>query len=165
MMIIVMGLPGSGKSYFASRLADKLGARYIASDALRKEMRAMGKYSAADKNRIYDRMAEVAKSSLSEGGTLVLDATFFKKDILDKFVSLAREKNVPYRIFWIVAEEEVIKERVSKEREDSEADYQVYLKLAAEFEEPQPPFLTLVSTQNNIIDMLDQADGFIKGSG
>src|SRR5690554_6007565 len=134
MMIIVMGLPGSGKSYFASRLSDKVGATYIGSDALRKEMKAMGKYSAADKNRVYDRMVALAKNGLNEGKTIVLDATFFKKYLLDRFVSLAREHYAPYRIFWIVAAEEVIKERVSKKRGDSEADYEVYLKLAEEFE-------------------------------
>lgn len=165
MMIIVMGLPGSGKSYFAKKLSDKIGAGYIGSDAVRKEMKAMGKYGVEDKNRVYDQMALLTKSSLSKGETVVLDATFFKKHLLEKFVSLVREKGTPYRVFWIVAEGEVIKKRISKERRDSEADYGVYLKLAEEFEEPEPPFLKVVSTQNNIMDMLKQADDYIKRPG
>lgn len=163
MMIIVMGLPGSGKSYFAKRLSDRIGATYIGSDAVRKEMKAMGKYGVEDKNRVYDRMVLLTKNGLSERETIVLDATFFKKRLLKRFISLAQEKGVPHRVFWIVAGEEVIKERVSKTRKDSEADYEVYLKLAGEFEKPQPPFLKLRSTQNNIAEMLDQADGFIQG--
>lgn len=165
MMIIVMGLPGSGKSYFAKKLSDKIGASYIGSDAVRKEMKAMGKYGVEDKNRVYDQMTLLTKSSLSKGETVVLDATFFKKHLLEKFVSLVREKGTPYRVFWIVAEGEVIKKRISKERRDSEADYGVYLKLAEEFEEPEPPFLKVVSTQNNIMDMLKQADDYIKRPG
>src|SRR5690606_19203757 len=112
-----------------------------------------------------DRMALLARNGLSEQKTIVLDATFFKKHFLEKFVAIAREKGTPHRVFWVVAEEEIIKERVSKGRKDSEADYQVYLKLAGEFDKPQPPFLKLVSTQENIMDMLQQADNFIEGTG
>jgi len=35
MIIIVFGLPGSGKSYFASKLAERINARYINSDVIR----------------------------------------------------------------------------------------------------------------------------------
>lgn len=37
MRILVMGLPGSGKTTFATRLAEKLGADHLNADVVRKE--------------------------------------------------------------------------------------------------------------------------------
>jgi len=50
MIIIVCGLPGSGKSFFAHRLAAKLDALHISSDKTRKEMKTLGHYTFTDKN-------------------------------------------------------------------------------------------------------------------
>ena len=38
MIVIVFGLPGSGKSYFASHLASMINADYINSDKVRRTM-------------------------------------------------------------------------------------------------------------------------------
>ena len=44
MLIAVMGLPGSGKSYFAHKLAGKLKAIYIGSDQVREKLDLLGEY-------------------------------------------------------------------------------------------------------------------------
>jgi predicted kinase len=45
MTVIVFGLPGSGKSYFATRLAELLNASYISSDQLRMQLYAKRTYT------------------------------------------------------------------------------------------------------------------------
>ena len=64
MMIIVSGLPGSGKSYFASRLARKFEATYINSDLMRKKIEAQGRYAFDDKLNVYEEMASRAGKNL-----------------------------------------------------------------------------------------------------
>jgi predicted kinase len=56
MIIIVMGLPGSGKSYFAQRLAITINADYISSDRVRKTMMSSRTYSTKEKLLVYDEM-------------------------------------------------------------------------------------------------------------
>ena len=156
-----MGLPGSGKSYFAKHLSSRLKCVHISSDDTRQKMAAMGKYSMKDKMAVYGQMASAAKTVLEQEGKVILDATFFKKTIRDPFVSLAMENNLPYVLIWIEAPMEVTKERLSKKREDSEADFEVYRKLAKEFEKPEPPYLKLVSRQDNIQQMVRKAENYL----
>jgi predicted kinase len=162
MMVIVTGLPGSGKSYFARRLSKRLNLEYIGSDETRKDMEAMGKYGKEDKQQVYDRMEFLAEKSLRERRDLILDATFIKKNLRQQFIALALKRNSAYCMIWIEAAEELIKKRVSVKRDDSEADFQVYLKLSKEFESPKPPYLKLQSEQDNIDDLLIQAEKYIK---
>ena len=56
MVVIVFGLPGSGKSYFASRLAKKLEADYISSDQVRKKLFTRPDYSEEGKKQVYKKL-------------------------------------------------------------------------------------------------------------
>ena len=76
MVVIVFGLPGSGKSYFASRLAKRIDADYINSDRLRKEMFKMRTYSQQEKESVYQTMLQKMKQDVAQNKNVVLDATF-----------------------------------------------------------------------------------------
>lgn len=56
MVVIVIGLPGSGKSFFASQLAQLINADYINSDQVRKTMMPPGHYSQQEKHSVYSQM-------------------------------------------------------------------------------------------------------------
>lgn len=159
---MVMGLPGSGKSYFARHLARHLGFQYIGSDQTRKEMAAMGQYEPHAKERVYRQMNFLAETALRQDKGVLLDATFYKEGIRKPFVSLAQQHQVPYGIICIEAGEDLIRERLSKKREDSEADFGVYLKLRKEFEPPPGPHLKLKSGSHNISEMLQEAEKYIQ---
>lgn len=161
MLVMVMGLPGSGKTFFAKRLAERLGFSYIGSDQVRKEMHAMGKYSNQEKQKVYKKMLVLAKTLLQEGKSVIVDTTFYQEAIRLQFEQLAQHLFVPLLKFWIVAPVEVIKERLSAPREDSEADFGVYQKLASTFEAPSMPYIKLISSQNNIDDMLVEAERYL----
>lgn len=162
MIVLIMGLPGSGKSYFARHLSRNLNFQYIGSDQTRKEMAVMGQYGIKDKERVYELMKTHADKAIRQGKDVVLDATFYKKSIRDPFASLAEQQQVPWGLIWVHAGEELIQERLSKEREDSEADYGVYLTLKAVFEPPLGPHLKLISGSNNITDMVQEAEKYIR---
>ena len=57
-IIIVCGLPGSGKSFFAAKLARMLNSGYVNSDAVRKQLVAEKTYSDKEKLAVYDAMLE-----------------------------------------------------------------------------------------------------------
>lgn len=161
MIIIVAGLPGSGKSYFAERLASKIGALYIGSDKVRKSMDAMGQYSFEDKLQVYKEMVKILEENLNKYTNVVVDATFYLSAMRDLFLQAAENRGVPICFMLIESSEQLMKERVSRPREDSEADFAVYKKVKAQYEELTIPHLKLESTNENIDSMLETAMTYI----
>lgn len=161
MIVIVFGLPGSGKSYFASRLAKTINAEYVNSDRLRKEMFKERVYSEHEKKMVYNQMLEQMKDAVQKNNNLVLDATFHRRDARQMFLDEMEGKGGIVFI-EIKADENIIKERVKKERPYSEADFEVY-KLISQHNEPlDEPHLVLKSTNDNIDKMLDRATKYLK---
>jgi predicted kinase len=161
MIIVVMGLPGSGKSYFAEKLAQQLEAVYINSDKTRTALGARGKYTFEDKLNVYKSMAEKASQSLADGKRVVVDATFYQRRMIDLFRDLARQYLSPVCFIKVEADERLIKYRLSRSRADSEADYDVYLKIKEQFEPLTIPYLSLQSEDDNINHMLELALDYI----
>ncbi len=161
MIVIVVGLPGSGKSYFASRLAELIHADYINSDRLRKSMFSDRSYSEKEKLSVYNEMLDLMRRAIREKKNLVLDATFYKNDIRKRFIDEAEEgENIVF--IEITAEEAVIKERLKRKRVDSEADFEVYQIIKQQWEPLHVHRLILPSTENNMADMLRKATDYLK---
>ncbi|OQP63932.1 hypothetical protein A3860_23120 [Niastella vici] len=161
MVIIVMGLPGSGKSYFASRLAKAIEVEYINSDRVRKKMITQRTYSSKEKQLVYNKMLELMKLAVIQKKDIVLDGTFYKHSIRKKFIDEARNATC---IFFIEvrASESLIRERLKQNRADSEADYTVYKIIQAQWEPLQEKHLILQSTNDNINDMLQTAIDYLR---
>lgn len=165
MIIIVSGLPGSGKSYFAEHLAARLGSIYINSDQVRQTLHATGKYSLDDKLVVYKEMLSETRRSLEKNRDVVVDATFYHHTMREMFLRFAYGYNVPVRVIEIVAEESLIRQRLEKPRKFSEADYSAYEKVRDDFEEITMPHLILQSTNDNVDAMLETAINYLKREG
>ncbi|WP_245663292.1 AAA family ATPase [Nocardia inohanensis] len=100
-LTLVGGLPGTGKSTVATRLADRTGATVISSDAVRAELRASGEitgpagnygagaYTAAARALVYERMLRRARPLLEHGHSVVLDASWLDPDERRRATALA----------------------------------------------------------------------------
>lgn len=161
MIVVVFGLPGSGKSYFAYQLADKLKADYIGSDRLRRDLFAETIYSESEKLLVYSKMLMEMRAHIRQNRDLVCDATFYKNDIRKQFIDEAGEENEIIFI-EIQAAEPVIRRRLAKKRADSDADFDVYQKIKEEWEPLQEEHLVLESTDNNINYMLNKAAAYLR---
>ena len=153
-IVAVCGLPGSGKSYFAMRLADKMGATYLSSDEIRKQMFVVRTYSDGEKLSVYQKMTDMAAKVVARKNDVVLDATFYRQNIR---ALVAKALEPPLRWIEVLADESVIQDRLSKPRMHSEADFKVYLKVKEKWEPLTGEFLRLQSTNDNIDEMLAQA--------
>lgn len=159
MVILVLGLPGSGKSYFASRLAQKINAEYLNSDRIRKELFPVRTYSESEKDAVYKALLKKMQEAIDRRKDVVVDATFYRNEIRDKFIS-----NIKGQIHFIEvwADEEIIKERLKKTRPYSEADFKVYEIIKQQWEPLQQPHLKLKSSNDNINDRLQKALNYLK---
>lgn len=161
MMIIISGLPGCGKSYLASRLAQKLGATYINSDLMRKEIDAQGRYAFEDKLNVYEEMASRAGEAVREGRRVIIDATFYRNEMRQLFFTLAKLLHTKVALIEIVADEQIVAARLSRPRAEGEADIAVYRMLKGQYEELDREHLTIESKADNIGDMLAKAAKYI----
>jgi len=161
MIIVVFGLPGSGKSYFAERLAKELNADYVNSDRVRKEMFPVRTYSDQEKAAVYNVMLERMNEVLKQNGSVVLDATFHG---IEARKMVAREVKGKDRICFIeiTADENLIRYRLNKERPYSEANFDVYKLTRRQWEPLNEPHLLLESTDENIDSMLQEATEYLK---
>jgi len=161
LLILVAGLPGSGKSYFSKHLARELNARHLSSDRMRAAMKLMGKYDEESKQKVYDRLEEQAREALKKGENVLIDATFHKKKRREQFATLARQSGARLKVICIDADASLIRERLKKKRKESEADFSVYRKLKKEFEQIEPGHLCLHSGKDNLAEMLRQAQDYL----
>lgn len=161
MIVIVMGLPGSGKSYFAILLAQKLNAKYLSSDGVRNALNMRGQYSLSEKLHVYEWLADLTEGALDEKESVVVDATFYLKSTRILFLDIAERRKINIKFIFIESSKSLIKQRLAKRRGESEANYLVYKKIRGEFEEMTIPCLHLNSSSENSDLMLESALKYI----
>jgi len=141
LLMITCGLSGSGKTTVTQALLEHLGAIRLRSDVVRKalfglapEARsgsgvASGLYTRDAGERTYARLAELARTILSAGYPVILDATFLKRAQRDDMRQVAADLGVPFRILHVHAPDEVLRARVARRereaRDPSEANLAV----------------------------------------
>lgn len=157
MVVIVFGLPGSGKTFFAEALAKEFGAKHYNTDLIRKETVKSPSYLQEEKMDVYKSLL----SKIRKGTSLVLDGTFYKNTLRESFAEVAKQNKMKVFFIEIKAGEDVIRTRVKEKRPDSDADYNVYLKIRNEFEEMKEDHLVLWSDKQTIEEMKANAVNYI----
>ena len=154
MIVIVFGLPGSGKSYFASRLANQLAAGYVNSDQERIKLVKNRQYTEEERMLVYNVLFDKAKEAVSKGMNLVIDGTFFRQSLRQKYLDKMPES---VHFIEVVTKKHIAKKRLSKIRPFSEADFVVYKMFKKDWEPMEQNHLVLQSTDDNIGEMINLA--------
>jgi predicted kinase len=157
MLLAIAGLPGTGKSTFAKALAQALKADHWNTDIIRDALNLRGQYDVPTKEKIYAEMLLRTAATLEQEKTAVVDATFYKASLRKKYEDLAKRLQLPICWIEIKAAEDVIRGRVQQKRQYSEADFEVYLKIKAQFEPIEQAHLVVWSDQMKIEEMVQLA--------
>ena len=161
LLIIVMGLPGSGKTYFAKAFSKRIGGVHINSDMIRKNRHQHPGYSKRDKAAIYQVMFNQVSQALKRGKIVVVDATFSLQKYRGPYFDFVQKNQIPVRPIVVEADEYTIAQRVQKKRPDSDADFAVYKKIKSQFEPLIREHLVLSSDKLSLERMIEQSLEFI----
>lgn len=141
-IVVMVGLPGSGKSTVAMRIAcDSRGVR-IRSDVERKRLHAQNPtqdlYGKELSRRTYETVLAQARAVVEAGQTAILDATHIQRAQRRSAFELAKELGVSIRIAHCDAPMEELRARVRARRAQgidvSDADERILEMMAGQFE-------------------------------
>jgi len=131
--IVVSGLPGAGKSYFSSRLTERLPFIILESDALRKALFPSPSYSPQESSRLFGAVRLLIESLLKKGNSLILDATNLSERHREYLYSIADRLGVKLVLVRVEAPPWVVYERLKARRENlggkSDADWAIYQRM------------------------------------
>lgn len=124
LLVVFLGFPGSGKTYFSKNLAKELQAVTFNTDALRLSMfgslEAIGEIRLKERSRLYDdvfgAMNYATRQTLSAGYTVIYDAQMTKREDRTRIETLAQTSNAIPLLVWVKTSRETALKR-GQERE------------------------------------------------
>jgi aminoglycoside phosphotransferase family enzyme/predicted kinase len=150
-LVLVGGLPGTGKSTLSGLLGEAAGFRVVSSDPTRKALAGLapdasaaaaygqGLYTAEWNERTYAALREEAGTALRRGERILVDASFRRDGRRRDFMELARELRLPVVFLLLEAPESRVRDRLeTRPRGASDADQSTYEALAARWEATSP---------------------------
>lgn len=120
-LFITHGLSGSGKSTLSAPLVERLPAIRLRSDRERQRLFGRGEpgagieagiYSREASARTYGRLAELAQTALGAGYSVLVDATFLRREDRNAFRSLAERLGAAFWILDFRAAPQILRQRV-----------------------------------------------------
>ncbi|MDR3567809.1 MAG: AAA family ATPase [Syntrophobacteraceae bacterium] len=124
-LYVVCGLPGSGKSAWAKRVADLFEISLFCSDEVRKNLPEYGNHSGPvafgtgiyrpqARRRAYSRLLSAAQAELKRGRPVVLDATFSRRKWREEAVRLAEDLDATILFMECVSSKTTLLERLGR---------------------------------------------------
>jgi aminoglycoside phosphotransferase family enzyme/predicted kinase len=167
-LVLVGGLPGTGKTTMARGLAEGAGFSVIRSDLVRKELAGLdadqdadspfevGIYTPARTERTYAECLRRAEALLFEGRRVLVDASFRTEASRRLFLELGSRWGVPALLLLCQADPSLVRQRLEGRTDDaSDANWTIYLHAAERWEEPAEP--TRAATRPIVTDQGEQA--------
>lgn len=151
-LILMSGLPGSGKSYLSERVASELSAVVIESDRLRKALFPKPTYSAQESALVHRACQRTMRWLLCKGVRVIFDATNLVEFQREMLYHLAESSGARLLIVRVVAPEEVIRERLAQRNADahsaSDADWRIYRRMSKREQTIRRPYLCIDTSED-----------------
>ncbi len=138
--IVVSGLPGTGKSYFSRRLAEKLPCIILESDWVRQQLYSNPTYSPEESARLFQIIHSLIEELLGKGIPVILDATNLSERNRETLYHIADKLKAKLILVRVEAPPDVVKQRLEARSsgynpgDNSRADWDVYQRMKSSVE-------------------------------
>ncbi|MCA9147019.1 MAG: AAA family ATPase [Planctomycetales bacterium] len=153
-LILIHGLPGTGKSTIARTISEQLGFALLQTDAIRRSVIGAsddklnfneGAYRPENRRRVYEAMHEQAEGLLSNGTSVVLDGNYLEADLRVTAANLANRHHAEFVAAHCECLDEIALERIITRSRNGGALSETrpeFFDRQRQSEEPDPPGLS-----------------------
>jgi aminoglycoside phosphotransferase family enzyme/predicted kinase len=177
LLLIMAGLVGTGKTTVAKALSRSLGLKVISADITRKRLAGIspterrleqfggGIYSKEFSRKTYNEMFAQARELLSQGQSVILDASFKKRQDRLQARSLAEETKADFAVVECLLDEETVRSHLEqrlKEGSVSDGRWEIFEQQKQDFDKitefPSKNYIILDTSQpmSNIVKMVSE---------
>lgn len=159
--VVVSGLPGTGKSHFCRKLAERLPFPILESDNLRKVLSSTPDYSLEESGRLFQACHRLIEELLRRGIPLIFDATNLVERHREHLYRIADTVEAKLILVRVEAPPDVVRQRLNNRpstagREDrSDADWRVYQKMKSSAQKIRRNHFA-VDTSRDITPVIDK---------
>ncbi len=157
MIVLMAGLPGTGKSSLAQELAARTGGRVLNKDEVRQALFAADeiKYSTPQDDFCLQVMLETAGFLLEQDGSRILfldGRTFSRRYQIENVIRVAEVLHQDWRIIECVCPDEIVRRRLEAQvaagsHPAGNRNFQLYLEVKARFESISMPKILIDTSQ------------------
>lgn len=177
-LIVMIGLPGVGKTHFALQLAQKISAYHLRTDVIRKELLNIpltghyftgygtGIYASNISARTYEELYNRTRIYLSYGKTVILDATFSLTKARVAAARIAQEFKAPFLMIDCYSPDRIVFKRLAKRQlgfDFSDANPEVYKGMKKNFDSvPRSKNVIRVDTSKSLKPAIKKIEAKLK---
>ena len=169
-LVALSGLPGTGKSYFAKGLAQRVPFLVLESDWLRKALVPRPKYSPGEHSRVFAACHLLIEEYLAQGRRVLFDATNLTESFRRPLYRITDRLGVSLVLVRLTAPRKTVRRRLADRAgglhagNNSDADWLVYCRLSP-YEEPIQRRHFDVDSSGDISSAIEEVPRIASGSG
>ena len=169
-LLLLSGLPGTGKSHLAAAMAARHPVAVVRTDEVRKVLFPQPTYSGGESGAVYLACYALIERLLADGYTVVFDATNLTRPGRQRARGVAARAGAATLTLFTTAGQETVAQRLHRrtsggsESFSSDADWSVYEKLARTVEPAGEEESPMVDTSGDLTPALERVDRFLAGA-
>jgi len=159
--VVVSGLPGTGKSFFCRKLAERLSFYILESDAMRKTLFPSPDYGAAESARLFAACHSLIEELLDKGMSLIFDATNLSERHRERLYRISNRTGAKLILVRVEAPPSVVYQRLhargdgADSESQSDAGWEVYRRMKPTVDKIQRNHF-VVDTSRDITPVIDK---------
>jgi predicted kinase len=159
--VVVSGLPGTGKTFFCKKLADKQPFCIVESDALRKILFPSPDYTSVESARLFTAIHGLIEWLLENGMPVILDATNLSERNREYLYRISDRAGARLALVSVEAPPTVAYQRLQTRKNGampdtkSDADWEIYSQMKSKAEKIQRNYF-VVDTSREITPVINK---------